>query len=1692
MQTADAAVYTELLLHIGSSHDENGSKYAVRRLGELLGDRGGGTTGWEGLDSVWCSAQLLRLWDCGVVKNATPRYVECFCGIFRRLGLCGVLVHPKRVRIVHSLLSSGNRTKVSCGLHILKDVAEGAVGEGVGMPGDVGISPGVDVDTHASKREKNGPAIILDAVDFSLGALGTVGVPPKVTGGKLMNATARDEDGVYARGLWRSRDLAKVPTRVGYVAFWVGMMRACGRLGDVRTLARVLGLREFMGSVLNYASRDPWDVQEEVLGVVKVCVLDLDDVVMTAVTKWGALGEGRFFGQLGQIVEQSCLRLEEGGEEDEELDTVRRVLALASELLTRVMGLVGGVGSGAEAGLSGLLAVSAVPQRVVKPVLGLRPARCYEHARAMYRAFERNPLTAVVYLRGMNQEVDMKKEATFLVNASLLVGAYEAVAGLLKQVSSQPRPSFSPGSPKRLPSSDLVRIWMGIFPTGGISKAVLSKGLQHSQPLVAHATVLLLNSMFSAMERLLTCLRAIGDEYARHRCDAFSAVLDHSKMHLPGVQLVIGYHSKMDFDGLRPDVPSHTLSGILRLLGRWSRLFPDTLIEENVQLERMLLHERVLRLHPSNRLEVVRVLLRGDGGGGECDTTCVESTAMGSSAAMTSLLGLDVILKLALRESSTGSRLYDACAKLSQRYLSGTKLMFDEHNASMGSISSHAVVWTRHAGRHGVATDAVVDFFIEALKMTIKKPMAYVDMAEAFSNQCGYSDCISPLLACSIEKLCRVLKSRAKDDLYKAAIVRFVRGVLDDLAADSSSPEVYAMLIKHVVDIEFPAIATAEAGAEEIPSVSKRQRRGGQLAKVVQRLLAGATGVENASITQWIARRYEEGFSVLAKDGIEADPKAVSGKKKTRLIEEGSPAFGTTDRLADVHALLKALEEAKKATSKYQRRLQLAVMAPSVEALVVQPLSDGDMFALCEAFSGPILQYFASRDVQVPENAGTGDANHFLALRSLSSETIVRVLRGRGRGPGGSSPSAKGGVEGSTLKLAEPLLRTKEAKRSGDSYCNASGLDKLRVLGAVIAALTPSSTSSPATLPSDALARYTCRAATLAMSYIGDDGPARQLAVDLIESLGDIVSDFGSAARGLGEFEQMLDAWSTVFVPSAIGGAVQSAELTRCLRRFSASLIPDDEEAPLVTGEHRIASIYSDVCSLFLELITKEFVQDSLRCDDRSGVPPAYLSNRLPLESIVACAARGTMTRDTFAYRHADMDSKLRLRIEMCEFLETMLDIIASLERDAPADVVGVFAASFDKAELVLLQYLMATYGASLSQADISTWSLIRVINERLWRRRLSGEGNGSNMATCAEGDSDELTLLALLDGPIASEIKYIWGFHGHVGGPLEGLNPLRCAMTVVDFPEWRHLVEVDRLPDSVDHRDAPPEHCMSYEAAGYDPAFFLPMCLFYLRSQSTTAPLHWLLTDTAALPMILRCLGSADVHVRAVAYECLALIERDTPPLFDDERRDVSRLRLLLDWVRQSTVLPFHRFPSVHAVFAAEVSHALFQPGGEAYPIATKHLCKFAALDLQRIISIGPKGSQPGWLRRLLLCGLRSSSDVYLYSKNHIFELSMALASSTQQPNRDLAVMLLHQAGSIPKAARVMTESCGALGWLTHAISEANYRCNRDDEIALLDLLERTWRRMTSWRGIVERGTERCRSGARRDLAIAQARLKN
>ena len=320
-QTTTTRHLSELASVIGTSKDENGSKHAIKALRELL-EREGGDRPY----SPQLLPALFKLWDTNVAKNASPNYVEQYSAVFRSLRASRELLRPpQRVRVLQDALGGD----------------------------DASPSPSFSPSHCPSPSDQyDAVNLVLTGLDFSLPALvggsstSSVGLPPKVQGGKLMNATVGGGDGQYARGLWTTRDLARAPTRVGYVGLFVRLMEACCVNLDAleETMAcKVLWMRGFVGVSLGYVSKDPWEVQERVLGVVQRASCRAAVVAL--------LGEqGRFLGQLGVVVEQACAWLHaaegdaDGGGVADGLEregttagTVRRVLALASELLTRVV-----------------------------------------------------------------------------------------------------------------------------------------------------------------------------------------------------------------------------------------------------------------------------------------------------------------------------------------------------------------------------------------------------------------------------------------------------------------------------------------------------------------------------------------------------------------------------------------------------------------------------------------------------------------------------------------------------------------------------------------------------------------------------------------------------------------------------------------------------------------------------------------------------------------------------------------------------------------------------------------------------------------------------------------------------------------------------------------------------------------------------------------------------------------------------------------------------------------------------------------------------------------------------------------------------------------------------------------------------------------------------------------------------------
>lgn len=310
--------------------------------------------------------------------------------------------------------------------------------------------------------------------------------------------------------------------------------------------------------------------------------------------------------------------------------------------------------------------------------------------------------------------------------------------------------------------------------------------------------------------------------------------------------------------------------------------------------------------------------------------------------------------------------------------------------------------------------------------------------------------------------------------------------------------------------------------------------------------------------------------------------------------------------------------------------------------------------------------------------------------------------------------------------------------------------------------------------------------------------------------------------------------------------------------------------------------------------------------------------------------------------------------------------------------------------------------------------------------------------------------------------------------------DPVRCAVTIAHFPEWISLTgdeysfegSSSGMRSSTANSDAtPPPPAIPYCPSAYDPSFFLLFCLSIAQSQLMHPRVFAVL---GLLSFCLRCTAIEDDMLRGIAYECIALYLQHidlssthsvtAAVAVEDEHvanthknnknnnlsgarraedfRERAQLEYLLLWIQNCMTAPFMRLPAVHAVFAAEAVFAILHAKSPMYLPINKYIHKKAILDLEKVplfsqmIFSGSTDAKTErkWLIHLLLCGLRSNKDVVLFQKQYIFELLMSFADSSvaDRETASLAVHVLCHAVQIPRAARLLSEHSGLMGWLT------------------------------------------------------------
>ncbi|KAI8101441.1 hypothetical protein M9435_001547 [Picochlorum sp. BPE23] len=1893
----------EVLAQIRHSKDENGSRYAVKRLAELVRDEEGFVAKLAARSPE--QGELFHLWDLGLVKNASPQYVENLCFVLESL-----MKHP----------GTTGETKVSCGLILMSCIAD-----------------------HGARFVTR----ILKQFDFSLNALKVVGVPPKVSGGKMMNAADDEGDGLYARRLWDSDDLSKRPTRVAFVQFFKSMVSNCDEL----RLPLLLSMKYFASNAMHYISRDPYDAQLMVLSLVKTCVLEQPCDVLTPPTKAAVLSD-KFIGQLVAIMQRS-------GDDTGADEVAHEASLLLTKILTDTrLGVTDGKTSLHECLFYDTLSTAkSSKRRVLKILLGMKPGPSHRIFLLLQHVFESDPLVAMLYLSEMPLDIEPRETSSFAANSAITIIALDNVIRGLKQI----------GSVDLFERQVLLANWKAVM-SSKISKASLSKGIQHAAPFVAHSSALMLERILQSLNSVLGFLER-ADEV--ERIDSVADKLRQiARKHVPDVQLVVAYHSKVCDNQHDNTQRSIRRSGSLRLLREWIRAFPESLAESNVQIDK-LVPDNIGVLHSQNQKEYMQLM----------NIACQYSKTSILSPKFESILKL--LSEHRVRQGDP-EEVSSLCHEWLVDQLCSTRIFCQG--------TSGTLVWLDNLPADSVF---VLDFFVDALKATIRRPTHYFEILSKACDEPGIltdidldASEVTPLFACAVQRACRILKSK-RDAGDKSLVLSFLKHVILSSLLISVNPYSYIAVLMHVLGEEITQEmsngnkkrkhATAEeylpesmlqlckelehdsyewilniikdfqvlsierdrkksksgfhkscqadeggwasydpplsrtlsyispthvrgflnsrfysiysqddssdqsveslvsadvyqfmtcfqhfllfGAPEEVASttidvvdtlksyVSKSEDNAskaveaffgtstrsfweclgsrldradisvthsvGQIIQCFASLESDSKNKMYASvlscyensrledisrtrmwenrdvvlcllieqcrssinllrldiIASWIIDIIEQMFrspksvffyamfdaisrvflkkiqiserismqiisdvalalsaqlekhgkhdisnrhvSILVMFGslnVLMDSQETSGQAVSELAGlttflmdglfmhlDDSRCVTTLVALAkfvDPRLLLRNLtehlEKAKDEKTKYKRRLGLARLVPILDkclSINSSVLSQEDLDEVRNAYLHVLMQYVFSRKEVDVETVSDEERVAFTRLETFLTPTIKKLLH-----------LGQWDVQVSKQITEFIEMNPKKVFGANESLGNPKLRSKIEVLQIFVLALGRASKSSLGDID---LPEFTCQASIWAMRAITfcmkNNFQVLEPLLQLLNCLGDLLAGFNNDERLTRYFKPLIHTLTKECLPKLITVFPQEIDIWRELRRFTAALVPqEDDSESLSNGTFPLENdMYRDLASAFLYMISHNNLLKCLQDATSRGsdISQEYLWNHLPLGTLTGCVS--------LSISDARGNGQVRLpsttdtvKNEICEIIESVLDLLSHFESQISPELQSEYIESFRTGEFALLQYLLASYGASLSATDMAVWSLIKCLNERAWKRKRASHDDFNNGHVA-------FSMEAIMQGPIA-KLQFLWG-NAVLSSSSRGLkiNPIRCAILSANFPEWRRLFDSDRLPDDALASDIAPEYRMSYEKSAYDPSFLLPLCLFSLRNDAIECAD---IIDSLLLPVLLRSLGSADAHMRGIALECLYLLEGKSvsPSSTDPIHHEFDRVKLVLGWIKNSIQAPFQRIPAMHAFYAAETSVALFSPTGLLYSNITKALTKAPQLDwssipqmLKFMLRNSSHLAERQWLERMLICGLRTANDVFLYRKSHIFEIAMYVASASHENrcSKRLSLLLLERACHIPKAARVMAESCGLPSWLVKKVIDDSETCIESRSDSALDSLRMSvnaWKAMCSWKSVT-RGSRRDQYHIQEDLLLSANRIR-
>lgn len=264
----------------------------------------------------------------------------------------------------------------------------------------------------------------------------------------------------------------------------------------------------------------------------------------------------------------------------------------------------------------------------------------------------------------------------------------------------------------------------------------------------------------------------------------------------------------------------------------------------------------------------------------------------------------------------------------------------------------------------------------------------------------------------------------------------------------------------------------------------------------------------------------------------------------------------------------------------------------------------------------------------------------------------------------------------------------------------------------------------------------------------------------LDSSVGNAVAALTDEERKTEDFMRISSYVCCTLAPAILDHKARDPASIKVLRRLCAALLPKEEdvggslgaalEINCTTEEPSVSKVSRFGSSLFQDIVRHSPFKNILA---RTSGPPAPVPVAVidavsqPMHTISTVADIEPCERLEDPVYH---NKNIELKKEYCELLETLLDIhweFGAYGKAVPEETLEVEMNE-------IFPFALESYGASLSQADLALWSLIRALNYREWKRcsaeRVEGsvQAGDSKMGDILDADAEDVE--ALLHGPLS------------------------------------------------------------------------------------------------------------------------------------------------------------------------------------------------------------------------------------------------------------------------------------------------------------------------------------------------------